>query len=60
MTREEAMQEARRRWGKWGWILRRASFFQVGTLNGANRQLCIGYGDSWEAAFADADRKEKP
>jgi len=58
MTQAEALQEARRRWGRGGWVRRHVRFVQVSNLGGCNREIVQGTGDSFEAAFADADRKE--
>lgn len=69
MTRAQALQEARRRWGSDGHaaVARYAHLrptYHVGrkaTRTGfaRYRKNTLGRGDSWEAAFADADRREK-
>ena len=63
MTSEDALQEARRRWGKraaaehvldsshWKYHWKYRVYANDGSFK-------WGIGDSWEAAFADADRKE--
>lgn len=64
MTKREALAEARRRWGRSAYTVStnpvlaqrfgvRASY-HVGFV-GMER----GTGNTWEAAFADADRREK-
>lgn len=58
MTRAEALEEARRRWGP------EADVRQGIVENYLNHAVCgprglMGAGDSWEAAFADADRREQ-
>lgn len=59
MTRTEALEEARRRWGP-------EADVRLGVLVGQwiNHVVCgprglMGNGKTWEAAFADADRREK-
>lgn len=60
MTQEQALAEAKRRWGKRAdaWWFERGDpawrFYMV--ANAAETQY--GCGQSWEAAFADADRRE--
>jgi hypothetical protein len=62
MTQPEALQEARRRWGKDARVKRKnrcADFRRDKTeyrVYGTDF-MSTGKGDSWEAAFADADRK---
>lgn len=72
MTRTEALAEAQRRWGTSGEVntlteprsMREVgdsplSLYEVGILEGGGGDWDVrGSGDSWEAAFADADRKE--
>ena len=71
MTRAEALAEAQRRWGSYGdaphsyapatayWIpcADDTETFYVGTLKADGSADVKGSGDSWEAAFADADRR---
>lgn len=66
MTQQDAHAEAIRRWGKERGIVRLSSeVYHVGLLTqvqvnrNAKRNIYYGYGESWEEAFADADRKEK-
>lgn len=63
MTQAEALQEARRKCRKWGarfqhqaiaYVKTTSPYFVVGFIG--NR---CGEGDSWESAFADADRKQR-
>lgn len=59
MTQSEALQEARRRWGK----LATAEYSRVReeyvvAPSFDTRWENVGMGDSWAAAFADADKKE--
>ena len=60
MTDEQAAQEARRRWGKQGYIRHDAGAvhdrFSVGVQDGVLFHP-KGTGKSWEEAFAMADRK---
>jgi hypothetical protein len=61
MTYREALLEARRRWGDNGYVygrrLPKRTWYSVGVS--ANRMYTRkGKGDSWEAAFADADSRE--
>lgn len=81
MTRQEALAEARKRWGPKGWV---STFYEdasmvpdgeeplqqqeVGLLvvewdddhvHASEEFLVKGSGDSWEAAFLDADRRAK-
>ena len=62
MTSEEALLEARRRWGLKAFAVMVAKSFVVGTaqfpLMGDAIFNMRGVGDSWEAAFAEADRRE--
>lgn len=61
MTQDEALQEARRRWGDnaKAYQIRPTSQCRVGSLNTKPITYLTehGIGDSWEAAFADADRR---
>lgn len=72
MTRKEALAEAQRRWGRDGKVRQRLSGasrfrFQVGVggnppypvLNPSRFFVINGSGDSWEAAFADADERKR-
>lgn len=68
MTQQEALAEAQRRWGTTAWVQRtplRNSDWRSGTYYSVGYQRgseCTLYGNSevsWEAAFADADRREK-
>jgi hypothetical protein len=61
MTREEALQEARRRWGpraivrdmkRYPELGPRFNVFRTGEQVGPE-----GEGETWEEAFADADRR---
>lgn len=63
ITREEALKEAQRRWGvNCAWISdpqqSKSGLFEV--ASGTFGYYLKGSGDSWESAFADADKKEKP
>ena len=62
MTSEDALQEARRRWGDYAFAIEVFEDYEVGkTSPPPIKDMVIstyGRGDSWEAAFADADRKE--
>lgn len=57
MTRDEARQEARRRWPEIGAVHLRRGRFRVGIIEAGPIPMfrCLGLGDSWESAFADAD-----
>lgn len=61
-TQEQAQAEARKRWGLDVFAeeleARVWQRFCVGIKNGANKWITKGRGDSWDAAFADADRKQ--
>ena len=68
MTKREALTEARRRWGVQGYAREQASLLHEFCLVGYkypsfspphSRKRCLGHGNSWELAFADADRREK-
>ena len=62
MTGEEAWTEALNRWGQTAYATTDYGYFEVGSLRlsvrGNVKFNPSGMGDSWEAAFADADRKE--
>ena len=62
MTSEEAWTEALNRWGATAYATNDYGYFEVGSLRlsvmGNVKFNPSGIGDSWEAAFADADRKE--
>lgn len=66
MTRAEALEEARRRWGPSAWvILRRKSErnrFVVGVVRAQPRtgRWPLGVGTSWAEAFASAERGAMP
>lgn len=60
MTQQEAMDEAKRRWGSRAYTsqdytrtIEPEAVFYVGDL----ATYAIGNGRTWEAAFADADRR---
>jgi hypothetical protein len=55
MTQQEALIEAHGRWGPYGYVAHSVECFYVGNFHSG----LFGRGDSWEAAFEDADRKEK-
>lgn len=60
MTDTEAHTEATRRWGTWA---RHSVGFGPGAYQVADdnpaHTFCYGLGVTWEAAFADFDRREK-
>jgi hypothetical protein len=64
VTQSEALQEARRRWGDFGfariapYVYRPRKALPPYSVGRADKAV-YGAGDSWEAAFADADRREK-
>ena len=70
MTRQEALKEARRRWGDLAAVTQSfvgytrdgskpgVRVFRVGTWP-LHLVGTIGRGDSWESAFADAERRQK-
>lgn len=63
MTQQEALEEARRRWGPEAvaihYDLRSDDHhsFEVNSDPYSPKPLAYGTGASWEAAFADADRR---
>ena len=62
MSHDEAAREAVRRWGFSAFTESNAAgFFGVGFRNNEypTRSVVKGTGLSWEAAFADADRREE-
>ena len=59
MTDDEALQEAKRRWGVRGYVRDQSGGpdrFKVGTKTTAGIFLVKGAGQSWEEAFLAADR----
>ena len=62
MTRQEALEEARRRWvngAVYDPTESSSGKFVVVERPWIDPARICGKGDSWEAAFADADRREK-
>ena len=68
MTKREALTEARRRWGKQAYVREERTTslhppYLVGVMYGRidppDRCRALGMGDTWEAAFADADQRQK-
>jgi len=62
MTQQEALQEAQRRWSRGSVrIVQRPIRWQVGQLRITDSKFRTkgSSRSSWEAAFADADRKQK-
>lgn len=64
MTKQEALTEARRRWGPYALVIEHGpqSYDRMcrGLTHGVGlKSICFGNGTSWEAAFADADRRAK-
>ena len=65
MTKREALAEARRRWGKYAWVRYERGgwryadcpWYQVGEIDTV--LVVKGESNTWEAAFADADRRKK-
>ena len=65
MTRAEALAEARRRWGPYARVRRDRKGYRViapvkiigGPLGAAEYAECAASPVSWEAAFADADKR---
>ena len=62
MTGEEAWTEALNRWGANAYATNDYGYFEVGSfrlsVSGNVKFNPSGIGDSWEAAFAEADRRE--
>lgn len=65
MTTAEALREAKRRWGKFGHVVRREDRvpdrrFCVGVMEFTSplSLLVKGQGRSWGDAFSNADKKE--
>jgi len=61
VTQEQALAEARQRWGVMSQVVKRGDFWK-------GKDKCFvrsarwsrqGSGPTWEAAFADADRRQK-
>jgi len=59
MTRRDALAEARRRWGHTAYVWIDDLGGRHQHVVGPGRNVPIGAGDTWEAAFADADRRER-
>lgn len=70
MTKRDALAEARRRWGQEGavrlqWIpgtkgdTQRRVGYRFDKGNGIGGFVICGTGDTWAAAFADADQREQ-
>ena len=61
MTRNEALREARRRWGLLAGVLSNRDRHGLHCRVGMNFRSCsplvLGVGDSWEAAFEKADQR---
>lgn len=67
MTDDQAVDEAGRRWGRWAAVEieesvdgpKHAPIYRVGVraVTAPLRLIVSGKGRSWEAAFADADRR---
>lgn len=57
MTRDEALVEARRRWGPAAFVRIKLTTdgCEVGWLSGSHIRAIEGSGLTWEDAFADAD-----
>lgn len=59
MTQQEALQEAQRRWGQEAVaIAYPQGICEVNSNPYSKKPWVYGTGNSWEAAFADADRRE--
>lgn len=63
MTRAQAWAEANRRWpgnaiirDDSGWNVRLGRY-RVGYWNTVREIVIVGYGNTWESAFADADMR---
>jgi hypothetical protein len=61
MTRDEAQAEARRRWGSDGYAWTDSAGYRVGVIprDKITGGIIRGRGPTYEAAFADADRRER-
>lgn len=70
MTNHDALAEARRRWGREAWAhewYRPAPTdgegdircFEVGYDGPGDIWITVGVGETWDAAFANADRREQ-
>lgn len=59
-TQEQAQAEARKRWGRYAFVQRYSEpeEFIVGHYYAEPRTIHGHSDDSWDAAFADADRKQ--
>lgn len=57
MTEWQARQEARNRWGLEAFVEETMAGFYVRSSEEWNKAKHMGWGLSWEAAFADADRR---
>lgn len=59
MTQAEALQEARRRWGEKAsaWDFGGSGLYIVSATDHLQGGYAAGMGESFEAAFADADRR---
>jgi hypothetical protein len=58
MTHDEALQEAKRRWGHEGYVRSDSCQYKVGRDAGG-LFLVEGAGTSWQEAFQMADQKKK-
>jgi hypothetical protein len=58
MTHDEALQEAKRRWGEKGFIRGDSGRYRVGKNSGGIFWV-EGAGNSWQEAFRIADQKKK-
>lgn len=59
MTRAEALAEARKRWGSEAIIFNQGRVYLLAPSGSFEGNPRSGWGRSWEAAFADADRRER-
>lgn len=57
MNAHRALKEARKRWGRDGFVLERDGAFRVGIQQGKLFHVA-GVGSSWNKAFANADKQE--
>jgi hypothetical protein len=58
MTRQQALEKARRLWGINSAVYCfHETFFEVGVHTRFHYMVSYGMGDSWDAAFADAARR---